>query len=133
MGLRDRLRLLVRPPAGAGRSEGSARPAPVPPLAPSSVRRQEDARTAQEFRANLQEYTLPTRVTTIPPGNEVLEVRPGEMAGVRARLPKRETVLRDPIVIVSREDGGAWASAVAERLCALGEIRVSWLDSGSPT
>lgn len=99
MGLRDRLRLLVRPLARADA------PAPSPvaarvPVGPPPV-------------------SIPTRIDQVPLGATGIDI---------AALPAAPfAALRGPLLLTSRGDGGAGASVAAERLAAFGVAGVSWL------
>ena len=101
MGLRDRLRLLVRPPARAD--------APTPPS--PAVRGVE--------AVGPPPVSIPTRICEVPSGATLIDA---------AMLPPPPFAgLRGPLVVTSRGDGGAGASAAAERLAAYGVGGVSWL------
>lgn len=102
MGIRDRLRLLIRPgtPAPAARGR-SARPDPVVAPAPSPV------------------VSIPCRVTVVPEGAVVLE---SSWVALEQWVKPA-----GPVVVVQARNGGAPPSAVAERLAALGVVEVSWL------
>ncbi len=106
MGLRDRLRLLVRPPARAE----AALPRPQSPRAAEPV--------------GPPPISIPTRVEQVPPGVPVVDVA--------TVSPAQWSGLRGPVVVVSAGDRGARASAVAERIAALGVTEVSWLAGERP-
>ncbi len=101
MGLRDRLRLLVRPPAVVEVPRPAPRESPSPP-APPAVR-------------------IPRRVVSPPLGARVIDV---------AVVPQAEwATLRGAVTFVSA-DGGRAASAAAERTASFGLADVSWVAGG---
>lgn len=101
MGLRDRLRLLVRPlaraDAPAHRPVAAREPVPVGP----------------------PPVSIPTRIDQVPSGATVI--------GIAALPAASYATLRGPLVVTSSGDGGAGASVAAERLAAFGVAGVSWL------
>ena len=109
MGLRDRLRLLVRPPTA--RPE-PPRAEPERPSAPPPVR-------------------VPRAVVSPPFGATLVQVGEGPAFPGASRLPiERWRELRGPVCVVSPGDGGRAASAAAERLAAWG-VESTWLQGGS--
>lgn len=101
MGLRDRLRLLVRPPARADApSPRAPSPRAAEPVGPPPVH-------------------IPTRVEQLSSGISAVDVEALPAAPYAS--------LRGPLVVTSKRDGGARASAAAERLAAFGIAGVSWL------
>ncbi|GDX79631.1 hypothetical protein LBMAG42_14420 [Deltaproteobacteria bacterium] len=101
MGLRDRLRLLVRPAAPAD--------APVP--------RRSVARAPEPVGP--PPVSIPTRVEQLTPGVPVVDVEVLPAAPFAA--------LCGPLIVTSKGDKGARASVAAERMSAFGIPRVSWL------
>lgn len=105
MGLRDRLRLLVRPapaPAPVRASEP-----PKPPPRPALL--------------------APAAWAAVPPGATVVDVGTGPVrAGARRIPPAGYAELRGVVVVV----GGAWAPAAAERIASYGHAEVGWLVEG---
>lgn len=107
MGIRDRLRLLVRPGASA-------------PAARSASARPEIA----VQRAPPAPVSIPRRVTAVPEGAAVVEASWVALEPWAKRL--------GPVVVVPSRNGDSPASAVAERLAALGAADVSWLAGEAP-
>lgn len=102
MGLRDRLRLLVRPPAVVEVPRPAPRESPSPP-APPAVR-------------------IPRRVVSPPLGAHIVRV------GADSPIAEWAT-LRGAVTFVSA-DGGRAASAAAERTASFGLADVSWVAGG---
>ena len=98
MGLRDRLRLLVRPAPETPRARPAAAPLrdalPTPPP-----------------------LWIPRPVPTVPLGATLVQA---------SLAPEKLAALQGLICVTSPEDSGRAASAVAERLCARG-VQATWL------
>jgi len=104
MGLRDRLRLLVKPPAAAAPARPAAGAPPMPP-APPALR-------------------PPAAWSTVPVGATVVDVGQGPLfPGARRLPPDAWGDLRGTVVVV----GGEWAAAAAERIASYGRAEVGWL------
>lgn len=113
MGLRDRLRLLVRPPPAATAPRGSA-PAPNP-AAISSPR-----------------VCVPRPVPSAPVGARLIHVGAGATPSGSERVePAGWPAFRGAICFISN-DGGRAASAAAERAASFGGADVSWVAEARP-
>lgn len=111
MGLRDRLRLLVRPPP----APAPARAGVVAPPAPASA---------------APRVILPRAVPSAPVGARVIHVGPGPAPeGAETLAPAGWPALRGAVCFVSK-DGGRAASAAAERAASFGSAEVSWVAEG---